>query len=61
MKDNQLKKRQNVSSFENFKKFSTKVFYKKEEMEQKQYLEDLALLIVKSHLHVHFLESPWLK
>jgi hypothetical protein len=25
------------------------------------FFEDLALLIIKSHLPIHFLESPWLK
>jgi hypothetical protein len=30
-------------------------------MQHKQFLKDLVLLIVKSQLHVHFLESPWLK
>jgi hypothetical protein len=30
-------------------------------MQQKQLLKDLTLLIVKSHLLVHLLESPWLK
>jgi hypothetical protein len=30
-------------------------------MQQKQFLEDLAILIVNNHLLVHFLESSWLK
>jgi len=41
--------------------FTTKLPYKKEDAQQKQILEDLALLIIKSHLPVHFVESPWLK
>jgi hypothetical protein len=38
--------------------FISKVPYKKENAQLKQFLEDLALLIIKSHLHVHFVESP---
>jgi hypothetical protein len=40
------KKRQNVSSFENFKMFSTKLIYKKDKIQHKQFFENLALLIV---------------
>jgi len=53
-------KRQNVSSSKNFEFFSTKVVYKKDEVQQKYFFEDLALLICKNHLFTHFLESPWL-
>jgi hypothetical protein len=49
-----LKKRQNVSSFEIFEFFFIKLIYKKDEVKQKQFLEDLTLLIIKSHLLVHF-------
>ncbi len=56
-----IKKWQNVSSFEISKFFSTKLPNKMDEIQQKQFLEDLTLLIVKSHLLVHFLESLWLK
>jgi hypothetical protein len=41
--------------------FFAKLLYKKDEMQQKQFLEDLTLPIVKNHLLVHFLESSWLK
>jgi hypothetical protein len=30
-------------------------------MKQKQFVEYLVLLIVKNHLLMHFVESPWLK
>jgi hypothetical protein len=30
-------------------------------MQHKQFIKDLTLLIIKSHLRVHFLESLWLK
>jgi len=56
-----IKKRQNVSSSKFSEFFFTKLLYKKDEVQQKQFLEDLTLLIVKNHLLVHFLESPWLK
>ncbi len=55
------KKRQNLSSSKISEFFFTKLFYKKDEMQQKQFLEDLTLLIVNNHLLLHFLESPWLK
>ncbi len=53
-------KRQIVSSSEIFDFFTTKVPYKKEYVQHKENLEDLALLIVKNHLPMHFVESPWL-
>jgi hypothetical protein len=55
------KKRQNVSSSKISEFFFTKLPYKKHEMQQKQFLKDLTLLIIKSHLLVHLLESSWLK
>jgi hypothetical protein len=61
LKRQPIKKRQNVSSSKISEFFFTKLPYKKDEMQQKQFLEDLALLIVKNHLLVHFLESQWLK
>ncbi len=30
-------------------------------MQQKQFLQDLALLVVKNHLPIQFVESTWLK
>ncbi len=56
-----FKNRPNVSSYEISKFFSTKLPYKKDEVQHKQFLKDLVLLIAKSHFLVHFLESPWLK
>jgi len=52
------KNRQNVSSSEISEFFIAKVPCKKEDAQLKQILEDLALLIIKSHMHVHFVESP---
>jgi hypothetical protein len=56
-----IKKRQNVFSSEISKFSFAKLLYKKDEMQQKQFFGDFALLIVKNHLPIHFLESPWLK
>jgi hypothetical protein len=53
-----VKKRQNISSSEIFKFLFAKLLYKKDVMQQKHFFEDLALLIVKNHLPIHFLESP---
>ncbi len=55
------KRKQNVFSSEISKLFFEKLPYKKDEMQQKPFLEDFALLIVNNHLLVHFLESSWLK
>jgi hypothetical protein len=35
--------------------------YKKDAMQQKQFLQDLALLVGKNHLPIQFVESIWLK
>ncbi len=40
------KRRKNVSSSEIFEFFTTKIPYKKEDAQQKQFLEDLILLIL---------------
>ncbi len=56
-----VKNRQNVSSSEISEFFIAKVPCKKKDAQLKQILEDLALLIIKSHMPVHFVESPWLK
>jgi len=56
-----VKKRQNVYSSEISKFFIAKILYKKKDVQLKQFLEDLALLIIKSHMPIHFVESPWLK
>jgi hypothetical protein len=56
-----VKKKQNVSSSEISNFFIIKILYKKEDVQLKQFLEDLALLIIKSHMPIHFVENPWLK
>ncbi len=56
-----VKKKQNVYSSEISKFFIAKILYKKKDVQLKQFLEDLALLIIKSHMPIHFVESPWLK
>jgi hypothetical protein len=38
-----------------------KDLFKKDVVQQKQLLQDLALLIVKNHLPIQFVESTWLK
>jgi hypothetical protein len=55
------KKRPNVSfnSISSF--FVVKEPFKKDDMQQKQILEDLTLLIVKNHLLLQFVEGGWLK
>ncbi len=55
------KKMQNVSSYEFFEFFMTKLFYKKDECSKKTFIENLALIIIKSDLPIHFWESLWLK
>ncbi len=45
----------NGTTISNF--FATKDFYKKDDVWQKQVLEDLAILIVKTHLQMHIIES----
>jgi len=58
LKRHPIKKRQNVFSFEISKFLFAKLPYKKDVMQQKQFFENLVLLIVKNDLLVHFLESP---
>jgi hypothetical protein len=48
----------NGTTISNF--FVAKNSYKKYDVQQKQFLEDLALLIVKNHLPMHLVESQWL-
>jgi hypothetical protein len=55
------KKMQNVSSYEFFEFFMTKLFYKKDECSKKTFIENLALIIIKSDLPIQFWESLWLK
>lgn len=37
--------------------FSTKDYFKKDDVQQKQFFQDLGLLVVKNHLFMHFVES----
>jgi hypothetical protein len=39
--------------------FVVKNSYKKYDVQQKQFLKDLALLIIKNHLPMHLVESQW--
>jgi hypothetical protein len=41
--------------------FAAKYPYKKDDVQQKQFLEDLSFLIVKNHLLMHLVQSQWLK
>jgi hypothetical protein len=41
--------------------FIAKHSYKKDDVQEKQFLEDLILLIVRNHLLMHLVESQWLK
>jgi hypothetical protein len=47
------------SSISNF--FATKNLYKQSDVEQKKYLKDIGLLVVKNNLPIQFVESVWLK
>jgi hypothetical protein len=49
----------NGTTISNF--FTTKHFYKKDDVQENQFLEDLILLIVRNHLLMYFVESQWLK
>jgi hypothetical protein len=51
------KKRPNLSNSEISKFFGAKDPFKKDDVQQKQFLQDLALLVVKSHLPIQFVES----
>jgi hypothetical protein len=55
------KKRPNVSNFEISKFFGAKDIFKKDVVQQKQFLQDLALLVVKTHLLIQFVVNIWLK
>jgi hypothetical protein len=51
----------NVFNFKISKFFCTKDPFKKDFVQQKQFLQDLAFLVVKNHLPIQFVESTWLK
>jgi hypothetical protein len=50
-----------VFSFEILEFFGAKDPYKKDVIQQKQFLQDLALLVGKNHHPIQFVESIWLK
>ncbi len=55
------KKRFLISNSSIFEFLTSKDPFKKDDVEQKMFMENLALLITKSHLHLQFVESVWLK
>jgi hypothetical protein len=55
------KKKPNISSNSICSFFATKEPFKKDEVQQKHFLEDLGFLIVKNHLPLQFVENSWLK
>ncbi len=50
-----------VSNFSIFEFFASKYPFKKDDVEQKMFVENLAFLIMKNHLPLQFVESVWLK
>jgi hypothetical protein len=54
------KKRPNIYSNYIFKKIVMKDPFKKDDVEQKQFLEDLGFLIVKNNLSLQFVKNVWL-
>jgi hypothetical protein len=56
-----FKKRSNISSNSISNFFVTKEPFKKDDVQQKQNLEDLGFLIVTNHLPLQFVENSWLK
>ncbi len=55
------KKRSLISNFFIFEFFCFKRPLQKDDVEQKMFVENLAHLIVKTHLPLQFVESVWLK
>jgi hypothetical protein len=54
-------KRANIFSSSMFEFFASKDPFKKDDVEEKMFMENLALLIVKNHLLLQFIERVWLK
>jgi len=50
-----------ISNFSIFEFFALKYPFKKDDVEQKMFVENFALLIMKNHLPLQFVESVWLK
>jgi DNA mismatch repair ATPase MutL len=61
LKKQLVKKRHNLSSVAICNLFVTKNPFKKDDVQYKEFVEDLVLLIVKNRLPMHFVESLWLK
>ncbi len=55
------KKRSLISNSSIFDFFASKDPFRKDDVEQKMFVENLTLLIMKNHLFLQFLESVWLK
>ncbi len=55
------KKRPNVFNFKISKFFGAKDPFKKDVMQHKQFLQDVAFLVVENHLLIKFVEITWLK
>jgi hypothetical protein len=55
------KKKPNVSNSKIRELFGAKKPFKKDNVQQKQFLKDLALLVVKFHLLIQFVDNTWLK
>jgi hypothetical protein len=55
------KKRATIIGHEISKFFGAIDPYKKDNVHQKEFLENLSLLVMKSHLPIQFVESMWLK
>jgi hypothetical protein len=55
------KKRPNISSSSIFYFFTSKEPFKNDDVKQQKFLENLALLIIKIHLHLQFVKSVWPK
>jgi hypothetical protein len=61
-KEKQLaKKKANLSGNFISKFFDAKDSFKKDDVQQKEFLEDLVLLIMKNHLPIQFVENVWFK
>jgi hypothetical protein len=50
-----------ISNSSIFEFFASKDPLKKDDVEQKMFVKNLAFLIVKNHLPLQFVESVWLK
>ncbi len=55
------RKKLNIFSNSIFNFFVAKESFKKDDVQQKLFLEDLGILIVKNHLPLQFVKSSWLK